>query len=87
MNGNASLVVRWQKNHDFLVVRIYRDLAGDWVLTQCEGERLTPKYYQQTLLPSYQAALQLLRQISREQRQRGFRRAAAHEEQLDLDFN
>lgn len=87
MNGNASLVVRWQKNHDFLVVRIYRDLAGDWVVTQCEGNRLTPKCYHQTLTPSYQAALQLLRQISREQRQRGYRRTAAHEEQLGFDFS
>ena len=87
MNGNASLVVRWQKNHDILVVRIYRDLAGDWVLARCEGHQLTPEYYQHTLLPSYQAALQLLRQISREQRQRGFRRTAASEEQLGFDFS
>lgn len=68
-------------------MRIYRDLAGDWVVTQCEGSHLKPEYYHQTLTPSYQAALHMLRQISREQRRRGFRRTAAHEEQLGFDFS
>ncbi len=87
MNGNASLVVRWQKQNDYLVVRIYRDLVGDWVVTQCWGNNRGSSTYTHTLASSYSDALELLREIGREQRQRGFRRKQCREEQLGFDFS
>ncbi|MBR9827277.1 MAG: hypothetical protein GYB41_01275 [Oceanospirillales bacterium] len=81
------MVVRWQKNHDYLVVRIYRDLVGDWVVTQCWGNRLDTGAYSHTLVESYSDALELLREIGREQRQLGFRRKQGREEQLGFDFS
>ncbi len=87
MNGNASLVVRWQKHNDYLVVRIYRDLVGDWVVTQCWGSNQGSSSYSHTLVDSYSDALELLREIGREQRQRGFRRKQGREEQLGFDFS
>ncbi|WP_328515979.1 hypothetical protein [Marinobacterium weihaiense] len=79
--------MRWQKNNDYLVVRIYRDLVGDWVVTQCWGSSGEPGAYSHTLVDSYSDALELLREIGREQRQRGFRRKQSREEQLGFDFS
>ncbi len=87
MNGNASLVVRWQKNQDFLVVRIYRDLVGDWVVSECWGSPNDSGDCRHTLVDSYAEALERLRDIGREQRQRGFRRQQVREEQLGFDFS
>lgn len=81
------MVVRWQKHDDYLVVRIYRDLVGDWVVTQSRGNRQGNSSYTQTLVDSYGEALELLREIGREHRRRGFRRKQAREEQLGFDFS
>ncbi|GAA0784361.1 hypothetical protein GCM10009109_02550 [Marinobacterium sediminicola] len=81
------MVVRWQKKNDYLVVRIYRDLVGDWVVTQCWGNNQGSSSFNHTLVNSYSDALELLREIGREQRQLGFRRKQGREEQLGFDFS
>ncbi|WP_432695819.1 hypothetical protein ACQUQP_14925 [Marinobacterium sp. YM272] len=79
------MIVRWQKNHQYRVIRIYRDLVGDWIVEQCWGDTFS-SHQSRTLVDSRQAARALMLQINREQRSQGFRRCVSGEEQLDFGF-
>jgi putative component of membrane protein insertase Oxa1/YidC/SpoIIIJ protein YidD len=79
------LIVRWQKNQDYRVIRIYRDLVGDWIVEQCWGNA-TSSHQCRTLVESREAARAMLLQINREQRRLGFRRSTPGEEQLAFGF-
>ncbi|TCK02543.1 hypothetical protein [Marinobacterium mangrovicola] len=80
------MIVRWQKNSDYRVIRIYRDLVGDWVVEQCWGNP-NASHQSHTLVDSRQAARAMMLQINREQRKLGFRRCVTGEEQLDFGFD
>jgi hypothetical protein len=79
------LIVRWQKNNDYRIVRIYRDLVGDWVVEQCWGDG-TRCHQRRTLVESRMAARAMMLKINREHRSRGFRPVTWGEEQLELGF-
>ncbi|MBR9885362.1 MAG: hypothetical protein GYB21_17650 [Oceanospirillales bacterium] len=79
------MIVHWQKDRDYRIIRIYRDLVGDWVVEQCWGNS-TGCQQSHTLVDSRQAARALMLQINREQRRKGFRRTVPGEEQLDFGF-
>ncbi|GGB95636.1 hypothetical protein GCM10011352_22160 [Marinobacterium zhoushanense] len=79
------MIVHWQKDRDYRVIRIYRDLVGDWVVEQCWGNAYTCQQ-SHTLVDSRQAARAMMLQINRKQRKMGFRRSAPGEEQLDFGF-
>lgn len=79
------MIVRWQKKQDYRVIRIYRDLIGDWIVEQCWGNGIS-SHQSRTLVESRQAARAMLLQINREQRRQGFHRSAPGEEQLTFGF-
>ena len=82
------MILRWRKEQEYFIVRLYQDLFGDWIVTQCwgdgthEGSSVT-----HTVAPSYQEGRTLLKQISREQKLRGFLPAKQDEIQLGFDFS
>lgn len=80
------MIVHWQKEREYRVIRIYRDLVGDWVVEQCWGDTQGSQQ-SHTLVDSRQAARSLMFQINREQRRLGFHRTAPGEEQLDFGFD
>ena len=81
------MIVRWQKNRDYLVIRIYRDLVGDWTVEQSWSNDRGESQQSRTLVDSFQAARAMLLQINRRQRALGYRRTARGEEQLGFDFD
>ena len=81
------MIVRWRKQHEYCIVRLYQDLIGDWVVTQCWGDSTcNDSTVTHTVTHSYQAARDLLKQINREQKKLGFRSAKRDEIQLGFDF-
>ncbi|NVK44078.1 MAG: hypothetical protein HWE39_22775 [Oceanospirillaceae bacterium] len=82
------MIVRWRKDQEYFIVRLYQDLVGDWILSQSWGDCLSDESnISHTVLPSYQEARRLLRVIAREQRQRGYRHEDRNEVQLRFDFS
>lgn len=87
LNGNTQLIVRWRKEQEYYIVRLYQDLIGDWIVTQCWGDSTcNDSTVTHTVARSYQAGRNLLKEINREQKQRGFRPAKRDEIQLGFDF-
>jgi hypothetical protein len=81
------LIVRWRKEQEYYIVRLYQDLIGDWIVTQCWGDAAcTKSTVTHTVTRSYQDARTLLKQLNREHKQRGFRAARRDEIQLGFDF-
>ncbi|GGO81115.1 hypothetical protein GCM10011348_19420 [Marinobacterium nitratireducens] len=81
------MIVRWRKDQEYFIVRLYQDLVGDWILSQSWGDCLSDESgISHTVLPSYQEARRLLRTIAREQRLRGYRHEDRSEVQLGFDF-
>ncbi|MBY4678110.1 hypothetical protein [Marinobacterium arenosum] len=81
------MIVRWHKDQNYFIVRMYQDLMGDWIITQSwghcgedEGE------FSHTVAGSYDHARALLNRINQQQRARGFQLNERREEQLWLDF-
>lgn len=83
------MIVRWRKNQEYLVIRLYQDLVGDWVVSQSRGTVLScsRQECERTILPSYQEARSMVLSLSREQRKQGFKKTASDEEQLSLRFD
>lgn len=81
------MIVRWQKNRDYLVIRIYRDLVGDWIVEQSWSNAYGESQQSRTLVDSFKSARAMLLQINRRQRSLGYRRTVPGEEQLGFDFN
>jgi spore germination protein YaaH len=82
------LIVRWQKEQEYFIVRLYQDLVGDWILSQSWGDRAANEAtVTHTVLHSYKEARRLLSSIARQQRKRGYRHTGQSEEQLGFDFN
>jgi len=86
--GNQSLIVRWHKDQNYFIVRLYQDLVGDWVITQCWGHSSCEDegFVSHTVADSYEQACLLLEEIKRQQQRDGFARLPDREEQLPLNF-
>lgn len=80
------MIVRWQKNRDYLVIRIYRDLVDDWIVEQTWNDIRGDSQQSRTLVDSFRSARAMLLQINRRQRLLGYRRTVSGEEQLGFDF-
>ncbi|MGB0466587.1 MAG: hypothetical protein ACPGF7_03520 [Pontibacterium sp.] len=81
------MIVRWRKEQEYYVVRLYQDLVGDWIVTRCWGNCAQKiNSVSHTVTRSHQEGRLLLRQINREQKLRGFRPAKDDEIQLGFDF-
>lgn len=69
-------------------MRLYQDLIGDWIVTQCWGDNTCDEStVTHTVAPSYQAARVMLKEICREHKAQGFHPAKRDEIQLGFDFN
>ncbi len=82
------MIVRWQKEQEYFIVRLYQDLVGDWILSQSWGDRAANEAtVTHTVLHSYTEARRLLSSIARQKRKLGYRLTGRGEEQLGFDFN
>ncbi len=82
------MIVRWRKDREYFIVRLYQDLVGDWILSQSWGDNAADEAtVTHTVLPSYKDARRLLSSIVRQQRKRGYRDFDHDEEQLGFDFD
>lgn len=86
MNG-STLIIRWRKQQDYFIVRLYQDLMGDWVLTESWGNSVSDQgAYNHTVFHCYHEARDHLREISKKQKSLGFKKTVSKEQQFELDF-
>lgn len=81
------MIIRWQKKQEYLIIRLYQDLAGDWVVSETRGAHPETPHYTHTLFASYLEARQQVIATSRQQRKLGYCKTGVKEEQLTLDFS
>jgi len=83
-----SLIIRWQKQQEYYIVRMYQDLVGDWIVTQSWGNSTDDKNEcNQTVAKSYQDARFIVRDIRKQLKSEGFRLIARKETQLGFEFD
>ena len=83
-----SLIIRWQKQQEYYIVRMYQDLVGDWIVTQSWGNSTDDKNEcNQTVAKSYQDARFIVREIRKQLKSEGFRLIARKETQLGFEFD
>lgn len=81
------MIIRWRKQKDYFIVRLYQDLMGDWVLSESWGNSLNNKgAVNHTIFHCYHEASTQLREISRRQKSLGFKKTVSKEQQRELDF-
>jgi hypothetical protein len=87
LNGN-TLLIHWRKHQEYLVIRLYQDLVGDWVVSECRGKYLSQQKenYTKTVLKDYQRARERVKSINQEMRHQGFKTLFSSEQQLGLPF-
>lgn len=83
------MIVRWRKDQNYFIIRVYQDLVGDWIVTQCWGHsaREDDGSVCHTVAQSYRDARDLARQLNEKQRIKGFIEIRNREEQLGLSFD
>lgn len=83
------MIAHWRKNQDYLVIRLYQDLVGDWVVSESRGQFQVPTRteYSRTILHSYQEARQMVLSLSKQLRCEGYKKTIASEEQLGFQFD
>ncbi len=83
--GNTPLIARWHKGQDYFIVRLYRDLVGDWIVSQCWGNSSQgTSASTKTVVQTYQEGRSLLKEINQQQKTAGYR--AADRDEIQLDF-
>ncbi len=89
LNGIPSLIVHWRKNKEYTVIRLYQDLVGDWIVSQCRGSLQTAhrQEYTHTILASYAEARSLVLLLNKQHRQQGYKTSVVTETQLDFQFD
>jgi len=82
------LILRWKKDNEYFIVRMYRDLIGDWVVSQSWGHSCNhrPPSYRKTVVSSYDEARTLVRAIRKQKKAKGFRLMDRKEVQLGFAF-
>ncbi len=88
MYGTTRLITHWRKGQDYFVIRLYRDLVGDWIVSQCWGNCAQgTSAAAETIVTSYEAGRALLKELNRQQKANGYRPAGREETQLGFDFS
>ena len=79
--------MRWRKEQEYFTIRVYQDLMGDWVVTQCWGHCDQDEgAYSHTVVESFDDARRMVKQLNLSHRKRGYRKDGQVEEQLGFDF-
>lgn len=88
LNGTALLIVHWRKKQEYIVIRLYQDLVGDWIVSQSRGQLQTSarQVCLQTIFASYSEARSLVLSLNKQLRQLGYKTAGITEEQLGFSF-
>lgn len=82
------MIIRWQKQQAYHIVRMYQDLVGDWIVTQSWGNTTDNKNEcNQIVATSYQDARLMVREIRVQLKTEGFRLVARQETQLGFEFD
>ncbi len=82
------MIIRWQKDQDYYIVRMYQDLVGDWIVAQSWGSSPEQKNAcSQTVMSSCQDARVLVREIRKHLKSEGFRLVVREETQLGFEFD
>lgn len=84
----SALILRWKKDNEYFIVRMYQDLIGDWVVSQSWGYTCnrTPPSYRKTVMRSYDDARDLVRALRKQRKAKGFRLMDRKEIQLGFAF-
>jgi hypothetical protein len=87
LNGN-TLLIHWRKHQEYLVIRLYQDLVGDWVVSECRGKYLSQQKESVsiTVVTDYQCARERVKEINQEMRAQGYKTLFSSEQQLGLPF-
>ncbi|MGH1462704.1 MAG: hypothetical protein ACRBB6_11760 [Neptuniibacter sp.] len=82
------MILRWKKDDEYFIVRMYQDLIGDWVVSQSWGSSRHRTYpaYRKTVLGSYDEARTMVRAIRKQRKDKGFRLMDRKEVQLGFTF-
>ncbi|MCV6610083.1 MAG: hypothetical protein OIF55_04850 [Amphritea sp.] len=81
------MIIRWRKQQDYFIVRLYQDLMGDWVLTESWGNTVRDSgAFNHTVFHCYHEARSRLRDISKRLKSEGFKKTVSKEQQIELDF-
>lgn len=81
------MIIRWRKQQDYFIVRLYQDLMGDWVLTESWGNTARDSgSVNHTVFDCYHEARSRLRDVSRRLKSQGFKKTVSKEQQIELDF-
>lgn len=82
------MIIHWRKNTDYLVVRLYQDLVGDWIISEQRGRYLSSvnQVSTQRVYPTYKEARSTLLLLNKQYRQLGFKISDISEEQLGFRF-
>lgn len=72
-----------------MVIRLYQDLVGDWIVSQCRGRLQTSdrQEYTQTIFSSYGEARRLVLLLNKQHRKQGYKTSGVTETQLGFQFD
>ncbi|BBB29194.1 conserved hypothetical protein [Neptunomonas japonica JAMM 1380] len=83
------MIVHWRKNQEYLVIRLYQDLVGDWIVSQSRGrlQSTIKQEYMRSILTSYSEARSLVLSLNKQQRKLGYKTMGITEKQLGFQFD
>ncbi|SFH37766.1 hypothetical protein [Modicisalibacter xianhensis] len=69
------MIVRWESEHDYVLVHVHQDMFGDWIFSRAWGQIGTQfGGLKHQLADSYDQALMWLDDVDHIQSSRGFRK-------------
>ncbi|MBZ9557363.1 MULTISPECIES: hypothetical protein [Modicisalibacter] len=69
------MIVRWESDHDYVLVHVHQDMFGDWIFSRAWGQIGTQfGGLKHQLADGYDQAMMWLDDVDHIQRSRGFRR-------------
>jgi hypothetical protein len=82
------VLIYWRKNQEYLVIRLYQDLVGDWVVSQTRGivQSTHKEVCTHTVMNDYMLARSLVISLNKEMRAQGYKKTISSEEQLGFRF-
>lgn len=73
--AGAIVIVRWESDHDYVLVHVHQDMFGDWIFSRSWGQIGTQfGGLKHLLADSYEQAMMWLDDVEHIQSSRGFRK-------------